>query len=60
MPERLRPMHARFAPPDLDGDVVAVNHVVVESDTMSWQILSCGRPKPAAFSTILRSLTVGA
>jgi hypothetical protein len=30
------------------------------SDTMSWQILSCGRPKPAAFSTILRSLTVGA
>jgi len=32
----------------------------VRSDTMSWQILSCGRPKPAAFSTILRSLTVGA
>src|SRR5262249_20666670 len=32
----------------------------VRSDTMSWQISSCSRPKPAAFSTILRSLTVGA
>jgi hypothetical protein len=32
MPERLRPTHARFAPPDLGGDVVAVNRPRIPSE----------------------------
>jgi len=40
--------------------VLASIGLPVRSDTMSWQILSCGKPKPAALSTISRSLAVGA